>query len=214
MTTHRLLAPLSFALLLTAPLRADDESKFTPLFNGTDLDGWEVVGGPAESWSVADGILATNGEGGGWLSTDREYANFEFRLEFRVPADGNSGVFVRAPREGAPWIDGMEIQLLDDYAEIHANLQPYQYCGSVYGVAAASPRVSKPAGEWQSMSIRYRGSKVRIQLNGETIVDADLTDHQDKAADHPGINRPAGFIGLQNHGKPTEFRNIEIAELE
>ena len=214
MTIVRMLAVLALFLpLVAAPVQAEEET-FTSLFNGQDTSGWEVVGGPAESWSVQDGILATNGEGGGWLSTDREYGDFELRLEFKVPEDGNSGVFIRAPREGAPWIDGLEIQLLDDYAEIHANLEPYQYCGSVYGIAAAHPRLSKPAGEWQSISIRCQGSKVHIKLNGETIVDDDLAEHQDKAEKIPGVNRPSGYIGLQNHGKPTEFRNIEIAELE
>ena len=186
---------------------------FKPIFNGTDLSGWEAVGGPVESWGVADGVLFTTGEGGGWLSTAQEYANYELRLEFKVPADGNSGVFIRAPREGSPWIDGMEIQLLDDYAEKHANLEPYQYCASLYGISPAQPRVSKKAGEWQKMSVLCDGSKVHISLNGETVVDTDLAEHSDKAEKLPGVKRPQGFIGLQNHGSRLDFKNIEIRTL-
>jgi hypothetical protein len=199
--------------LAATAVAADDEA--AALFNDKDLTGWEAVGGPLESWSVDDdGVLRTTGEGGGWLSTTDEYGDFELSLEFRVPADGNSGVFIRAPREGSPWIDGMEIQVLDDYAEIHKSLEPYQYCASVYGVAPAMPRVSKPAGEWQTLAIRCQGTQVSTMLNGTVVVETDLADHGDKVESHPGIQRPRGYIGLQNHGTPMEFRNIRLQVLE
>jgi hypothetical protein len=171
------------------------------------------VGGPIDSWGVEDGVLFTTGEEGGWLSTDREYGDFELQFEFRVPPDGNSGVFIRAPREGSPWIDGMEIQVLDDYAEQYAKLMPYQYCGSVYGVEPSKQRFTKEAGEWQTMAIRCQGPHVKITLNDTVVVDTDLTEHADKAAEHPGIERKKGFIGLQNHGSRLDYRNIRIREL-
>ena len=73
-----------------------------PLFNGKDLTGWKAIGGKLSSWGVEDGMLFTTGDGGGWLSTDDEYSDFELELEFRVPEGGNSGVFIRAPRNGKP----------------------------------------------------------------------------------------------------------------
>jgi hypothetical protein len=200
----------AWGCLCTLAAAGDDEG-FVPLFNGQDLHGWQVVQGPEDSWQVTEGgILATTGEGGGWLSTDREYADFELKLEFRVPPGGNSGVFLRAPREGLPHIDGMEIQVLDDEAEIHKNLKPYQYCGSLYGLVAARQRFSKPAGQWQSLHIVCRGELVQVRLNGELVVDAKLGDHADRAKDHPGIARTKGYIGLQNHGTRVEYRNIRI----
>ncbi len=202
---------LLWGIVLTmCAVRAEDVG-FVPLFNGRDLTGWQVIGGREDSWQVLEGeILATTGEGGGWLSTEKEYANFELKLEFRVPPDGNSGVFIRAPHEGLPHVEGMEIQVLDDYAEIHKNLRPYQYCGSLYGVVAASPRVSKPAGEWQSLHIICRGNVVQVILNDTLVVDANLNDHADKAKEHPGITRTKGYIGLQNHGTRVEYRNVRI----
>jgi hypothetical protein len=202
-----------FACLLIAAVAVAADDDFEPLFNGTDLTGWEAVGGPIESWKVVDGVLSTTGEGGGWLSTDREYANFELALEFRVPEGGNSGVFIRAPREGSPWLDGMEIQVLDDYAEQYKTLQPYQYCASLYGVVPAEPRVSKPAGEWQSMRIRAEGTKLTVTLNDTVVVDTDLASHPDKDATNPGLKRPAGYIGLQSHGSPLDFRDMRIRVL-
>ena len=111
------------------------------LANG--LTDWQQIGGRKGGWKFEDGILYTAGGGGGWLSTRQEYDNFKLELEFRVPPDGNSGVFVRAPHEGNPAYKGMEIQVLDDYAQVYANLRPSQYTGSIYDVQAPSKHATK-----------------------------------------------------------------------
>lgn len=184
-----------------------------PLFNGKDLDGWKSIGGPAKSWKAEDGLLFCTGEEGGWLSTDKEYGDFELELEFKTPKGGNSGVFLRAPHEGNPAFAGMEIQVLDDYDDQYSKLNDYQYCGSLYDVVAAKPRVTKKAGEWQKMQITCQGNKVKVTLNGTQIVDADLAAHKDKVATHPGLTRSKGHIGLQNHGSRLDYRNIKVREL-
>lgn len=188
--------------------------EWKPLFNGKNLDGWQAVDGPMSSWHVEDGILYCSGGGGGWLSTTQEYGDFEIELEFRVPPGGNSGVFLRAPHEGNPAFAGMEVQVLDDRAEEYAKLEKYQYCGSLYGIAAPSSRVSKPAGEWQTLKIKCRGRHVQVTLNGTEISNTDLDQQQAHAAEHPGINRKRGYVGLQNHGTRIDYRNLKIRELE
>ena len=184
------------------------------LFNGVDLTGWKIVGGKEGTWGVSDGILFTTGDGGGWLSTEREYGNFQLDLDFRLPEGGNSGVFLRSPRQGDPAYTGMEIQILDDYAAQYAKLQPWQYCGSIYGVAAPTVRASKRANEWQHYRIVARGPRVTVTLNDQMIVDADLVAHMDKESSHPGLKRRSGFIGLQCHGLKVEYRNITLTQLE
>jgi len=201
--------------LLLAPmgLAADaEEMTWQELFNGKDLSGWTTVGGSDGQWHAEDGILYCKG-GGGWLSTEREFANFELELEFRVPHGGNSGVFLRAPHEGNPAYQGMEVQVLDDHAEKYADLKPSQYTGSVYDVAPASPRVTKQAGEWQTMEIRCDGPHVVVKVNDTKVVDTNLNDHADKLKTHPGLARESGFLGLQNHGSRLDYRNIRIREL-
>ncbi len=187
------------------------EEEWMPLFNGQDLMGWEAVDGPLESWKVEDGILFCSGAGGGgWLSTEEEYEDFELSLEFRVPEGGNSGVFLRAPHEGNPAFAGMEIQVLDDYAAEYKEIQPHQFCGSLYGVVAAEPRVTKEAGQWQTMFIRCVGDSVQVTLNDTQVVDANLSEHPDKLQEHPGLARKTGYVGLQNHGSRLDYRNIKI----
>ena len=184
------------------------------LFNGRDLAGWQQIGGREGSWQVADGILYTEGEGGGWLSTTEEYANFTLDLEFRVPSGGNSGVFLRAPHEGNPAYTGMEIQVLDDYADKYADLKPWQLTGSIYGVQAPASRASRKAGKWQRMVIVCRGPRVQVTLNDERIIDANLIDYMHLEKSHPGLKRRRGYIGLQNHSTRVDYRNIRIEELE
>lgn len=180
---------------------------------GTGLVGWQQIGGRQDTWRFADGVLQTEGENGGWLATLRQYDDFRLSLEFRVPRGGNSGVFIRSPLEGDPAYVGMEIQILDDYAQEYSSLNPYQYTGSIYNVQAPSERATQEAGKWQKMVITARGPQIEVVLNGRKIIDTNLTYHSYKASTHPGLARERGFIGLQNHGSRVEFRNIRIQEL-
>lgn len=194
------------------PVAMDEPmTKFGVLFNGQNLDGWDIVG--ANVWHVENGILYNEGRGGGWLATDSVYGNFELDFEFRMPVDGNSGVFIRAPREGNPAYQGMEVQLLDDYAEMYAQLRPYQFTGSLYDLVAPSQRVTRQAGEWQHMVIRADGPIVSVILNGQMTVHANLIEFQDRAQHHPGVISREGYIGFQAYGSAegrVEFRNVVI----
>jgi hypothetical protein len=202
---------LCLALLVAGTSLADD---WKPLFNGKNLDGWKSIDGKASAWQVEDGMLYCKGGGGGWLSTDKEYKNFEVELEFRIPDGGNSGVFLRAPHEGNPAFAGMEVQVLDDGAKIYAGkLAPYQHCGSLYDLEPPKKQVSKPAGEWQKMHIVCNDRNVKVTLNGTEIVDANLDNYKDKEKTHPGLARSGGYVGLQNHGTRLDYRNIRIREL-
>lgn len=206
---HRLLIVASL-LLLAAPAGAEDG--WVELFNGRNLDGWETVG--KQSWEAVNGVLACTGEGAGWLSTIKEYGDFELELEFWLPPAGNSGVFLRAPREGNPAYNGLEIQVLDDRSEKYEDLRPEQFTGSVYDVVPASEHVTKPAGEWNKMRIVCRGPHIDVTLNGTQVVNAELDKYPAKDAEHPGLKRSRGYIGLQNHSSIVQYRNIRLKPLD
>ena len=211
------------ALVCCLPgLRAADKDApdgFEKLFNGKDLDGWKVnEGGKIEKWGAEDGILFTRGGGGGWLMTEKEYADFELRLEFKVPKAGNSGVALRSALKGAPHLDaGMEIQILDDpwYLDEknYKGIKPVQLTGAIYGVVPPSEDATKKAGTWNRMHITARGRHVTVEVNGTKVVDADLDDHKDQAGQHPGLLRDKGHLGLQCHTDRVEFRNVYVKPL-
>ena len=202
--------PISL-LLLISPLAAE------PLFNQKDLGGWRGVGGEAKNWAVGDDgtLTCTGGAGAQWLATEKEYDDFDLSLEFKLPKNANSGVFVRAPGEGHPWVQGMEIQLLDDYGEKWKDLKPAQFTGSIYAVQAPKERATKMAGEWQKLRVRCVGRSCKVWVNGKQVIDANLDKLAKISGEKvPGLNRKSGMIGLQNHGDPVSFRNIEITEVK
>ncbi len=217
----RFLVPACLLSLLISAAFADDADKakppegFTSLFNGKNLEGWKAHGGKAEAWGAEKGVLVVKGGGGGWLMTEKEYGDFELRLEFKVPKGGNSGVALRAPMKGNPAFAGMEIQILDDAS--HEGLKEWQATGSIYGVAPGKKLTAKDVGQWNSFRIVCKGRQVTIELNGEKIVDANLDDSKGGTLDkqpHPGLARYKGHVGLQEYNKArVEFRNIFIKEL-
>jgi hypothetical protein len=190
---------------------------YQPLFNGIDLAGWKQFAGKPGTWVVEDGMIVCQGSGGGWLGTEKEYANFEFQVEYRLKAAGNSGIYIRAPKEGHISRVGMEIQILDDLDPKYAKLHFYQYTGSIYHVVAPNQRATKPAGQWNTMKIRAQNRDVQIWLNGKKIVDTNLDRwiaDEAIAKEHTGLSRASGHIGLQSHTDRVEFRNIQIKVLE
>ena len=203
------------AVLCLVPSARSDEPKapegFRSLFNGKDLSGWQATG-KKEVWGTDKDVIYCQGGGGGWLLTDKEYGDFELRLEYKLPKMGNSGVGLRTPLQGDPAYVGMEIQLIDD--ENWKTLQTWQHTGSIYNVVPAAKQANKPIGEWNAMKITCKGSKVKVELNGETLVDADLKDYEkEHAAKHPGIKRDKGHVGFQSYNFRVEFRNVFIKEL-
>lgn len=192
------------------------EPGFAPLFDGKTLDGWQLVRGRGPGYVVENGVLVCPAEGGGNLFTEKEYANFILRFEFKLSEGGNNGIGIRAPLEGDAAFVGMEIQVLDDgAARYRGRLKPAQYHGSVYDVFPAKQGFKKPTGEWNQEEITADGRRIKVVLNGHTIVDADLDSMKDPAVlkRHPGLARTTGHIGFLGHGTRVEFRNIRIKEL-
>jgi len=191
----------------------EEEAKegFVSLFDGKTLDGWQ---GATDGYVAENGVLVC--QPGGNLFTAKEYADFIFRFEFKLPPWGNNGVGIRTPAEGNPAYGGMEIQILDDnYKEKYPQLQDYQVHGSIYGVVPAKPGHQKPIGEWNCEEIVCEGSHVKVTLNGVVIVDADLGKIEKPldGHEHPGLHNEKGYIGWLGHGDRVEFRNIRIKEL-
>ncbi len=222
-----LMAPLPLLLLSLSLVLADEPKKeteegFTPLFNGKDLTGW-VYGTTAkgenkagEGYQVKDGAIYCTKADGGNLYTEKEYADFSLRFEFKLTENANNGIGIRAPLTGDSAYQGMEIQVLDDSGPAYKNLRPAQYHGSIYDVFPAERGHQKPVGEWNEEEITAKGTHVTVKLNGATIVDADLASVTDEAVlkKHPGLKNAKGHIGFLGHGAQVEFRNLRVKELQ
>ncbi len=194
------------------------EQGFTVLFDGSSMDSWT---GDTKSYAIEDGTLAvrpSKGEGGGNLYTKEQYDNFIFRFEFKLTEGANNGLGIRTPTKGDAAYVGMEIQILDNDAEVYKDLHCYQYHGSVYGVIPALRGYLKPVGEWNSQEVIADGSKIKVTLNGTVILDGDIglyikNGRTIDGKDHPGLGNKGGHIGFLGHGYVLWFRNISIKEL-
>jgi hypothetical protein len=205
-------------LCAAAPLAlAQTEPGFKPLFDGKTLKGWVLMHGRGPGYVVDNGSIQCPPDGGGNLYTEKEYSNFVLRLEWRIWEGGNNGVGIRAPLEGDAAYVGMEIQVLDEEAEVYQkmHLKPTQYTGSVYDVFAAKRGFVKRNGAWNTEEIIADGRRIKVTLNGEVITDVNLDDVKDPEVlkKHPGLARASGHVGFLGHGTKVEFRNIRLKEL-
>ncbi len=197
----------------------EEETKegFTLLFNGENLDGW--VGNKVD-YVVENGeiVIYPKKGGHGNLFTEREYGDFVFRFEFKLTPGANNGLGIRAPLVGDAAYKGMEIQILDNTADIYKNLKSYQYHGSVYGIIPAKRGYLKPVGEWNEEEVWIKGDSIRVTLNGTVILDGNLKEAAENGTmdhkEHPGLQRAKGHIGFLGHGSVVRFRNIRIKELQ
>ncbi len=214
--SNRTLRSLCSALLLPLAIASASaaEDGFVDLFDGRSLKGWKHVGKKGKGYDVKDGVLFCGKGSGGKLITEKEYSDFVLRFEFKLAPGANNGLGIRAPEGGDAAYLGMELQILDNRHPKWARLQPWQYHGSIYNVVPAKRGSLKEAGEWNTQEVTAMGRKIRVVLNGDTIVDADLNDVTDAQTllKHPGILRESGHIGFLGHGDYVEFRNIRIME--
>lgn len=187
---------------------------FVSLFDGQTLTGWT---GATEGYTVVEGAIQCLPDKGGNLLSEKDFADFTLRLEFRLPPGGNNGVGIRAPAMGHVATEGMEIQILDNTAPKYKTLAPYQYHGSVYGLIPAQRGYLREVGVWNDQEITCVGRKITVRLNGTTIVDGDLDEALLHGAmdgkEHPGARRTTGRVGFLGHNDPVAFRHIRIREI-
>ncbi len=194
-------------------LASHGDQGFESIFNGQDLTGWA---GAAENYEVREGAIVCQPGKGGTLYTEAQYGDFVARMEFRLPPGGNNGLAIRYPGSGDPAYAAMcELQVLDSEDPRYASLDPRQYHGSAYGMVAAARGFLRETGEWNSQEVTVQGSKIRVELNGNVILDADLSKVTEFMGNrpHPGKDLPRGHFGFAGHSDPVEFRNVRIRSL-
>ena len=160
-------------LSLTIPAAAIDAQGqppegFTAIFNGKDLTGWTGA-----DYEVKDGVLICSGT---VLRTEKQYSNYVLEFDFLLPKGGNNGIGIHYPGEGRPSGAGMELQILDNSHLKYSNLKESQYHGSLYKLQPARRGFLKPPGEWNHQKVTVDGPKVIVELNGTSILNADLNE--------------------------------------
>ncbi len=196
--------------------KEEKDQGYELLFNGKDLNNWQ---GNKIDYVIEDNTIAvypaTKSHGN--LYTAKEYSDFIYRFEFQLTPGGNNGLGIHAPLTGDAAYAGKEIQILDNDAPVYANLEAYQYHGSVYGVMPARRGFLKPVGEWNQEEVYVKGDIIKVTLNGTVILEGDIKKATQKGTldhkDHPGLTKNQGYIGFLGHDSVVKFRNIRVKEL-
>jgi len=150
----------------------------------------------------------------------KELPDEEDLLDSREKAEGFYPLFNGKDLTG--WtgnLNGYQAEdgMMDNEHPKYAQLQPYQYHGSVYGVIPAKRGFLLPAGQWNTEEISIRGDEIKVTLNGTVITEGNLSaagkngtmDHKE----HPGLLRKEGHIGFLGHGDVVRFKNIRIKKM-
>ena len=175
------------------------------IFNGKDLTGWTIHG--TEKWYVDNGELVCESgpdKGYGYLTTDKHYKNFVLDLDFKLEANGNSGVFIRSTVDGTK-VSGWQVEVAPP---MHNTGGIYESYGRGWLIKPSEEaQKALDATGWNHMRIEANGDKVTSWLNGKQMVhleDAKIGDGE-------------GSIALQIHdggGIKVRWKNIKIRELK
>lgn len=174
---------------------------FTPLFNGKDLSGWQMKPVGQGCWSVRDGMLVGE-KGTANLHADRkDFRNFRLYTEFKINAEGDSGVMFRCGGDRYFPMPSYEAQIMPQHKDDSARLYKYN-AKELQGSWPASVLI--PANEWVTHEVIAEGGHVTVRVNGKTALTYD---------DPEPI--PVGGIVLQLASPETtvQFRKVEIMEL-
>ena len=209
----RVLSLIVFCVAV-APVAADD---WKPLFNGTDLSGWQKADGKpvTAGWIVKDGALVRNAPGGDIWTKDR-YGDFVLELEFRTV--GNSGVFIRTdnPRDNVQ--TGIEVQV-----DVPRGKPDRHSVGAIYDLVTPTRENAKKDG-WNKLVITAKGNLLTVETNGEAVAEMNLDKWTEGNRNPDGSKnkfntalkdfKREGYVGLQDHGAVVMYRNIRIKPLK
>ena len=243
------LATVSFIVLLTLNLFAQSDQNWQELFNGKNLDGWEVkcTAGDKDKkfWSVDKGTILCNSLNSTdhnyvWLLSDKEYDNFELKLQFQTSRShkGNSGVQIRSRYDEnatvepgiVGWLDGPQIDIESSipwrngliYDEtrvtkrwINPSLPDWNISESDFSPADVEIYYEDEGSGWNNLTIICKGMHIKTIVNDVVVSDYDGTGVLDDSGHIKYKVGSKGHIALQLHKNSENyirFRNILIRE--
>lgn len=185
-------------------------------------------------WKVENGEIVNDGKGL-YLTTDKDYGDFELLVDFKILPNGDSGVYLR----GIP-----QVSIWDTTKGDPRGLGQDKGSGGLWNNSKGAPgkdpskKMDKPPGEWNHFKIRMIGERVTVVFNGETVVDNAVLENffANKKAGYLAYAKPGGApaekkdeklpngwmkdpafpkgpIQLQTHGGETRWRNVFIREI-
>ena len=182
------------------------EPGFTALFDGKTLAGWHIKEGPETAFYVNNGDIVVHESEGfpTWLSSARQYENFDFRGEFYLKGWMDSGIYLHAPEHGRNAWCGMKIHVFQEI-EVPPRVESV---GAIFPLVAPRKINVRTKGEWNSFRILMDWPRLQVWTNEEMIQDVDLETIPEL---RHRLRR--GYLGFESLSYPNRFRNLRIKEL-
>src|SRR5450432_2870701 len=186
--------PISIINFTNGKVSFSIPAQWDTVSNDMNLDGWHASG--KNQWKVDSGMLR-NPWSESNIMTDQVFNDFKLHIEFRIPANSNSGIYLRGR---------YEVQILDS----KENEEPWiGGLGAIYGFIVPTEQAAKGPGQWQTFDVTLVGRLVTLVLNGKTVICNQ---------EIPGITGGAldsqegepGPVMIQGDHGAVDFRNIFI----
>jgi hypothetical protein len=236
-TSHRRITPVAAVLaavvaLFTAPAPAAEsaDNRLTPgekadgwvlLFDGRSPAGWMSGDKPMPAANVKDGAINPKNSGAYVSHYKDTFGDFVLACDFKMSPGCNSGIFIRTGDMKDPVQSGFEIQVYDSAGRANVTKNSG---GALYDAVAPSTNAMKPAGQWNHVEITADKNVIKVVLNGQPIIDADLDrwtqPHKNPDGSQNKFDKAlkdfprTGYVGLQDHGHDVWFKNIKIKPLK
>lgn len=206
---------LSTFALLIPPAKAEPASAIVPsgridLFNGKDFTGWKFVmrsnAGPADTWTVTNGVIHCTGQPYGYARTERSYRDYKLTVEWRfvkiAPKADNSGVFLHINPPDKVWPACVEAQGQHNrQGDLRMNggaTSKGHDTPQTKNADMQAPSNEKPPGEWNTFEIECSGDSIKLWTNGKLM--NQIT----------GCSVASGSVGIQSEGGEIEVRKIYL----
>ena len=156
------LLSLTFILVISSGLLAQESEAWIPLFNGENLDGWKV-GENADTFSVEDGVIKVAGPRAhlfynGPIS-DHKFRNFEFKASVMTKPGANSGIYIHTQYQDDGWPSyGYEVQ-------VNNSQQDWRRTGSLYAIVDVKENYASD-NQWYTEYIKVEGNRIIVKING------------------------------------------------
>ena len=200
------------------------------LFDGTTTNGWHTYNKNVvtKNWKVMDGTLVMDpslkdDENEGDIVTDKSYKNYDFKAQWIISPEGNSGIIFDVkedPKFEDTYNTGAEMQVLDNI-KADDNKKGNHLAGLLYDLSG-TPALSnpKPVGEWNRSEIIQNNGHLTFYFNGVKTVDVRQGSEEwknmianSKFKKWPEfMTSPEGKIAFQDHGHEVAFRDVMIRE--
>jgi len=193
------------------------------LFNGKDYSGWKCNNGKPVASAIEDGTMVPFKSGGYVMIHEKQFGDFIFKCDVKMPEKCNSGIFFRIEQPTNPVHTGFEVQVATGTG---TGMHDF---GAIYDLASLTKNATRGPNAWNTVEITCKGPKIRVKLNGEAVCEIDCDDF-----DQPGL-RPdgtkhkfklggkgravkefarVGYLGFQDHGHPVWYKNVKILPLK